>query len=80
MPLPPGSTVIVCTRGHRGPSKPCVVCGRSAGLLCDFELTGQRTGELCSRPLCAAHTYRPSAGVDLCPAHAEIRKQEAARG
>lgn len=68
--LPDGATVIICGRGRA--SKACVVCGRSAGLLCDFPLTGPKAGQTCDRALCAVHTFRPRAGVDFCPAHAAM--------
>ena len=69
---PDGSfTAIVCTRGRR--SKPCYVCGKPSSLLCDYKLTGKKTGKTCDRPLCARCAVSEPDGkgdtFDLCPAH-----------
>jgi hypothetical protein len=71
---PDGSqvTAIICGRRE---TKRCVVCRGGASLLCDWPLKGAKAGETCSRGLCAAHTYRPTDGVDYCPAHAEVHRQ-----
>ena len=41
----------VCSRG-RAKTKACVVCGDPSTKLCDYPLTGKRSGKTCDRPLC----------------------------
>jgi hypothetical protein len=62
-------TVIACSRGH---TKHCVKCGRSAGLLCDFPLTGVKKGTTCDRPICSGCAKRVGPSRDYCPAHASL--------
>lgn len=50
-----GSIGIVCSRGSRG--KRCSVegCGKPAARLCDYPLSGKKTGQTCDRALCEKH-------------------------
>lgn len=68
LPSPPGTTVIVCTRG-RARRGPCVVCGHEGSLLCDG-LVPTATGgrRVCSAWLCASHATRLAPDIDWCPA------------
>lgn len=63
---------IACTRGKR--PMPCVHCGRSGGLLCDFPVRRAGKETTCDASLCVRCTSRPSADMDLCRAHAPLWK------
>lgn len=75
-----GTRGFICT--GRRTRKRCVQCGKPAGLECDWKVKGRRSGT-CDAPICAACTYEPAEGKDLCPAHAaewaERCNREAAR-
>ena len=58
-----GGTLIICR--HRGHRKACKVCGKTAGLLCDFP-TGR--GKTCDAPLCSDCVSKVG-GADFCPEH-----------
>lgn len=61
-----GTTGIVC--GPRTKKRPCITCGKPAGLLCDAPLgTGKKT---CSAPMCDEHTTKIG-GKDFCHRHME---------
>lgn len=67
LPSPPGTTVIVCTRGRR--AGPCVACGRAGTFQCDGRAPAARGGaKLCSAWLCGAHARELGPGVHWCPA------------
>ena len=71
----------ICSRGARG--KRCYVtgCTNRATHLCDFALTGRKSGQTCDRAVCEKHAHRVQeidrieAGVmtrdtvDYCPTH-----------
>jgi hypothetical protein len=61
--------VIVCGRGR---SKRCK-CGRPATKLCDYKLTGPKTGLTCDVPLCNHCSTSAGPDFDLCPVHARMR-------
>ena len=65
----PGSFAIVCTRGER--KKRCA-CGNVATLLCDFPLTGEKTGKTCDAPICRRCAKSVGPNRDYCPAHGRI--------
>ena len=63
---------IVCIRGDRRSA--CVVCSRTVDIvLCDFPLTGPKTGQTCSRPVCRLHATHEEPDTDYCPTHARLR-------
>lgn len=78
----------VCSRSER--RKRCSVCkADSATLLCDFPLSGKKSGQTCDRALCRRCAVQikgpePQLGiaiaavladtVDYCPAHARASK------
>jgi hypothetical protein len=71
MKMPDGSPVHVY--GDFPTSKPCAVCGRSGGFLCDFP-TGKGT-KTCDRSLCRQHAIKRPAvdgDIDYCPEHAKL--------
>lgn len=73
--LPGGGTAIVCSGG---PRKRCP-CGNPATLLCDWIMTGRRSGT-CDAPLCAGCTTSPAHDKDLCASHAaEFERWKEAR-
>lgn len=77
--LPDGGYAIICSRGSN-PQRTCVVChrGERSALirLCDYPLRGEKAGQTCDRPICAAHAYRVGPDTDLCPAHARLMHSE----
>ncbi len=64
--LPGGQRAIVCSSRKR---QRCATCGRPATLLCDWKVTGNRTGT-CDAPICTGCTTSPAPDKDLCPDHA----------
>jgi len=71
VPLPGGSTAIVCSRGRRG--APCAYCGRASSRLCDFPVTKDRGVKgTCDAPLCSSCTTRIAGDGDLCRTHAPL--------
>ena len=73
--LPGGGYAIVCSRGER--PKPCCICGRVGGKLCDYPLRGEKEGKTCYRPLCSKCTVHSAPhDIDLCPSHAALAKKE----
>jgi hypothetical protein len=67
-----GVTGIVC--GPRTKKRPCITCGKPAGLLCDAPLgTGKKT---CSAPMCDEHSTNIG-GKDFCHRHMEQAGQTA---
>jgi hypothetical protein len=66
---------IVCSRGS-GPAPTRCVCHRSARWatlkLCDFPLTGAKTGQTCDRVVCTVHALHLEPATDYCPAHARL--------
>lgn len=63
--LPNGGSAIVCSGGRR----PRCKCGGPAPLLCDWKVSGKKSGT-CDAPLCASCTTSPAPNKDLCPEHA----------
>lgn len=59
---------IVC--GPRQRLRRCSVCGKNAGLLCDFPDASRRS-RTCDKPLCAVCARKASGGRDYCPSHFE---------
>jgi len=59
----------VCERGSRS-KKTCTACSRTATKLCDFKLSGKRSGKTCDAPLCDGHAVSAGPDLDHCPAHA----------
>lgn len=60
-------------RMSKTPAKKCFVCGKPAGLLCDYpkvHANSHRTRGTCSRALCDACTAK-AGDSDLCPEHVE---------
>lgn len=74
--LPGG--VIVCTRGARR-AEPCQEpgCTESSVALCDWPLTGERSGSTCDRRMCARHRTPVGKNRDYCGAHARAAKEPA---
>ncbi len=65
-----GAHAIICSRASR--PKPCSVCGRPGGKLCDFPLKGEKAGKTCDRSLCARCATHVEPDTDYCPAHAKL--------
>lgn len=68
---PGGGYAIIC-RG-RTPAKKCFVCGKPAGILCDYPKVhgnSHNKNGTCDRALCDACTTK-AGDSDLCPEHAE---------
>jgi len=65
--LADGTAAIVCGGGRRRDK--CSACGKPADLLCDWKVSGRRSGT-CDKPICRSCTHRPARGKDLCPKHA----------
>lgn len=65
-----GLAAIVCTRGKR-PIR-CAVCGSPGDRLCDFPVTVKGKRKTCDKPLCTKCSTKQGAGIDFCPAHAQI--------
>jgi hypothetical protein len=65
-------SAIICSRGHR--AKACTTCGKPAGKLCDFKLSGKKAGKTCDRPICERCAKSTPNGKgdthDLCGIHA----------
>ena len=62
---------IVCSR--KAPVKRCVTCGTQYDIkLCDFPLTGEKSGQTCDRPVCGAHALYVEPDTDYCPAHTRL--------
>lgn len=78
--MPGGGTAIVCTNGRR---RKCA-CGRTANILCDWKVSGKKSGT-CDKPICAACSFNPpeDSDKDLCPDHrrayAEWRERKTAQ-
>ncbi len=68
--LPNGGYAIVCTRGKRPII--CAVCKRRGSKLCDFPLTGAKSGKTCDRPLCDRCAVSGGKEIDYCPTHAAM--------
>ena len=61
----------MCGRSER--PKPCCICGRAGGKLCDYPLRGEKEGKTCDRSLCArCAVHSASHDIDLCPSHAAL--------
>lgn len=71
--LPGGGAAVVCGRGKR-PIR-CAECGRPGDRLCDWKVLGGT----CDKPLCAACSFKPARGKDLCTEHAADFKAWEAR-
>lgn len=63
--MPGGGFGFVCTRV---PGRRCS-CGRKATQLCDWKVSGKKSGT-CDRPVCTACSTKPTPDKDLCPEHA----------
>lgn len=64
-----------CSRGR---TKACSVCKvRPATKLCDWPLTGSKSGQTCDRDLCDRCAAHVGKDLDYCPCHAEIAKKAA---
>lgn len=61
--MPAGGRAIVCSSRQR------CDCGRNSTLLCDWIVSGKKSGT-CDKPICRWCTTSPAAGKDLCRAHA----------
>lgn len=63
----PDGTVnaIVCTKSR---SRCCSVCGKRAGILCDFPDAARRS-LTCDKPLCRGCARLGPRGQDYCPSH-----------
>lgn len=75
-----GVTAIVCTSRPR--FKVCACgSGKRATLLCDWKVTGKKSGT-CDAAICSACATSPAADKDLCPSHARawVVWRTAARG
>lgn len=70
MPCIPIDGGHVCVR-DRQPRKPCYLCGKRAGFLCDFELSVDTAGnsKTCDRPICGKCRHSIGPEKDLCPEH-----------
>jgi len=66
-----GRYAIVCSRGGQR-TKPCAICGRPGGLLCDFPLTGEKQGKTCDRSICRNCAVSRGPEIDYCPTHARM--------
>lgn len=63
-----------CSRG--GSRQKCGTCKtKTATRLCDFPLTGPKTGQTCSAPLCGGCSTRVGKVLDYCPAHARYTEE-----
>ena len=72
--LPGGGYAIVCGRGQH--SKPCDICHRPGGKLCDYPLRGAKQSKTCDRSLCAACAVHVEPDTDYCPSHARMVEAE----
>jgi hypothetical protein len=63
-------TVVVCSRRRKSP--PCS-CGRPSVKLCDFPLTGPKTGTTCDKPICDRCATSVGENLDYCRVHAGKR-------
>ena len=71
-----GQAAIVC--GPRRRPKPCPCrSGYPATLLCDWKVSGKKSGT-CDAPLCEACTQVPAPDKDLCQKHAREWRARAA--
>lgn len=68
-----GVTVIACSRGQ---SRKRCKCGRPADLLCDFPLSGAKSGKTCDMPICRSCATRVGPNRDYCPAHARMTAEK----
>lgn len=59
---------IVCVRR----AKSYCSCGRVSTKLCDFPLTGPKTGKTCDRNICSSCAVNINRNVDYCPTHAKL--------
>lgn len=62
--------MIICSRGSR---QPRCRCGAPSTKLCDFPLTGEKTGKTCDRPLCDRCTVSAGPDLDYCEPHAKLK-------
>lgn len=74
--IPGGGRAIVCTRARR--TKPCDICHRPGGKLCDYPLRGTKAGKTCDRSLCAKCAVHRAPDTDYCPTHAAMIDAEEA--
>lgn len=65
--LPGGGHAIVCGSRRQPQPKPCVVCGKPAGFLCDGPPGGPSEGGTCDAPLCERCRSVQPDGQDWCP-------------
>lgn len=70
-------TIVCTTRGVVRPEATCP-CGKPATRLCDFPMTGARSGTTCDRPMCAWCAWRASKNLDYCDEHREVMQAQAA--
>jgi len=61
----------ICSRASS--SKRCVECNGRASLLCDYPLSGEKTGQTCDRNLCGRCTHKHE-GKDFCYAHSKLKE------
>lgn len=71
MPCEIRGNAFICSRTSR--AKPCAVCGRPGGKLCDFPLTGEKAGKTCDRSLCSKCAVHTGHEIDYCPTHARMK-------
>jgi hypothetical protein len=64
-----------CSRGSM--SKPCKSCGRRSTKLCDYKLSGSKSGKTCDAPICDHCATSVGKNLDLCPVHARMQKESA---
>jgi hypothetical protein len=63
----------ICSRGSM--SKPCKSCGRRSTKLCDYKLSGSKSGKTCDVPICDRCATSVGKNLDLCPVHARMQKE-----
>lgn len=71
MPCEHRGNMIICSRSSR--AKRCEICGKPGGKLCDFPLSGPKSGKTCDRSLCVACAVHVDPDIDYCPAHAKVK-------
>jgi len=80
--LGPSATVFTCGRSDRSAKDlpTCSNCGAAnARQICQFELTGSKTGQCCNKPLCRTCVKRAVTDRDLCPPHYKLIMQSSGR-